>query len=281
MPDNAPNSGKKLHTFLWHPVSAFVGAVLVLASGLIASYLLGQLSVGGILAATAMLIIAVATGAAVALLIGRHLVLPELMQVRAAQETDRQAGVKALELTMSRFDQRLGVLFRGSMASREPLQSVMTDGQYATLELDNKVRRVVIVVRDLANEFEDDLDDRTALVDFGAIVIENIARGVEYIYVTQDLPKNRLRARRVAVKTGQLCTKIRVSFVSIDGWRSLPVQSQTVFLRDDAGGEEGYMLLPNGNGKADRYWMRLSHEYRDDWLSVLEDQLKAASSVEP
>lgn len=256
------------------PVSGFAASVSLLVSGLLISYLIGRVGLEGLLAAAILVVVLAVLAVSLALVV--------TSQWAASRESSTLSG---LTTELREVSQELALISEvlvstiGATAISSSRASLLSDGQYALIEGSRDVAQVVIAVQQMAVEFEDELANRDALVDFQSVVMSNLRRGVRYVYITERTNINVTRAHRVAWKTLDLSRLIKVVLVPSDRWEMLPFSVDTVFLRMKGGQLDSYMLLPNGANKAERTWVRMSPDYRDQWWAIAEEFLEEAESL--
>lgn len=256
------------------PVFGFAISVSLLVSGLLISYLIGRVGLEGLLATAILVVVVTVLAVSLALVVTSKWV--------ASRERSTLSG---LAIELREVSQELALISDvlvstiGNTAISSSRASLLSDAQYALIEGSRDVAQVVIAVQQMAVEFEDELAKRDALVDFQSVVMSNIRRGVRYVYITEKTNINITRAHRVAWKTHDLSALIKVVLVPSDRWQILPFSVDTVFLRMKTGQLDSYMLLPNGANKAERTWVRMSPDYRDQWWAIAEEFLEEAESL--
>jgi hypothetical protein len=246
----------------------------LLVSGLLISYLIGEVGLEGLLAAAALVVVIAVLAISLVLVVTSQWV-----------ESAESSNFGVLVTELREVSQELALISEvlvsiiGTSAISSSHASILSDAQYALIEGSKDVEQVVIAVQQMAIEFEDELAKRDALVDFQSVVLSNLRRGVRYVYITEKTNINVTRAHRVAWKTRQLSTLIKVVLVPSGRWEILPFSVDTVFLRMKTGQLESYMLLPNGANKAERAWVRMSPDYRDQWWAIAEEFLGEAENL--
>lgn len=259
------------------PLTNLAAGLFTVAAGLIASYLLGAASVPGVLAACALLMMTIILAAGVGGFVSRELVLPEF---RREVEHMRDRVLKAVDgllSSMAGLDRRLSIVAGTSTVSDS---SVLADTQFAALEAAEDVSRVLIVIKEMGNEFQDEIDERDAYVDYARIVIENVTRGVRYTYVTEESGVNGHRARQMTRKVGEAAKgRIGVVQVAPSTWEKLPFPVETVFMVNKDNAISGFMLVPNAAPKESRVWVKLAPEFRDRWWATVEALLPESEAL--
>lgn len=263
---------------VWHPVTGVFAAVTLLLAGFVASYLLGRANLAGVLAAACLLILACTFSTSIALLVARRLIVPiiEIQISESASEVRKDLSRVSGSLRVA--ETHLESLLQSAIGLNEH-RSLLTDAQYAALEANSTVREVVIALKQMGNEFQEDLSERDALIDYEGIVINNLRRGVRYTYITEKSSINSARARRVAQRTGALARQVSLVLVPPRSWEKLPFSIDTVFLIDNSGRMDAYMLLPNGADKVSRSWVQMSPDYRDHWWGITEGLLGTSRPI--
>jgi hypothetical protein len=257
-----------------NPLIGLASSATLLVTGVILSYLLDKLGVRGLLSAAVLVVATIMLAVSLALLTVRETSgSNDLDELREVSQELRSLGGRISEVCHV-LDSSLKLALTSTSH-----KSLLTDPQYASIEANAEVSQVMIVIRQMAAEFEDEISDRNALLDYQSVVLANLRRGVRYIYFTERTGTNNARARRLAWKTKELSSQISVIMVSPEKWDSLPFSMQTVFLRKGAGELEAYLLLPNGAGKEGRSWVRMSPDYRDQWWGIAEDFLGEAEPL--
>jgi hypothetical protein len=259
------------------PMVSLASGVFMVAAGIIASYLLGAASVKGVFAGGALLLITIIVAAAVGGFISREAVLPEFRR-EVGELRDRLLGaLDGLLSSMAGLDRRL------SMVAGTPIagdSSVLADTQFAALEAADDIARVLIIIKEMGHEFQDRIDERDAYVDYARIVLENVARGARYTYITEENSLNGYRARQMTKKLDDKARGlISVVQVPMTVWERLPFSVETVFMVSKDDSLSGYMLVPNAAPKESRVWVKLAPEYRDRWWSALEVLLPSSEPL--
>jgi hypothetical protein len=246
----------------------------LLISGLLLSYLIGRVGLEGLLAAAGLVIVVTLLAVSLVLVMTNE-------WIARSGSSDRDGLVAELRESCQELALISEVLVStlGSVAVSAKRTSLLSDAQYALIEGSKDVSQVVIAIQQMAAEFEDELSKRDALVDFQSVVMSNLRRGVRYVYITEQTGINMARAHRVAWKTSDLSTLIKVVLVPSERWQVLPFSVDTVFLRMKTGQLDSYMLLPNGANKAERTWVKMSPDYRDQWWGIAEEFLGEAESL--
>jgi hypothetical protein len=256
------------------PISGFAASASLLVAGLLLSYLIGRVGLEGLLAAAGVVVVVAVLAVSLVLVMTNEWVAG-----------NNNSSLASLTAELREVSQELAIVSEvlvstiGSTAITAGRSSLLSDAQYALIEGSRDVSQVVIAVQQMAAEFEDELANRDALVDFQGVVMSNLRRGVRYVYITERTNINITRARRVAWKTLDLSALIKIVLVPSDQWEKLPFSVDTVFLRQKIGHLDSYMLLPNGANKAERTWVKMSPDYRDQWWGIAEYFLEEAESL--
>jgi hypothetical protein len=265
------------HRSLTNPLVSLSGAAFLLAAGILASYFLGRASVRGVIAAGLLLIVTVVTAAAIGFSATRQVLLPALRKEFLALGSHTHDLVETVLASITGMDRWMTAFVGASPSSTHP--SLLTDTQYAALEAASSTKAVVIAIREMGKEFQDDIADRDAFVDYGNVVLQNVRHGVTYTYITEESVLNASRARQAARKLGDLGSNVRVLQIPREHWEKLPFPVETVFIRRVDESLDAFLLLPNGASKEDRTWVRLSEDYRDRWWAVAEEMLARAQAL--
>jgi len=277
-PSNSkPTTGPRNPTwkFLFHPVTGFFAAVALLLSSLLVSVLLGRAGTIAIVSACLLL----ATMAVISLLVGfvaaREVFLSGVSQMLNSFNSRLEIEVTALREILDSNHRHISAVVQSGSDQGDHL-GLVTDAQFALLEAGPSVKAVILVLKKIGTEFQDELAERKTLIDYERIVLDNLRRGVTYTYVTERSVMNVARARRAARKIGELNTLMKIVVLSQEGWAAFPFLVDTVFLLDTQDEVEGFALLPNGADKAKRSWVRLSADECDRWWGLVEPLLPEA-----
>ena len=209
---------------------------------------LGHLGIVFIVIACAVILCSVALGAII-----------------AARMLARQAGrnppnPEAIEARLAAISADLSHL------SRTLPSYLITDEQYSHVESSKLTVRVIICKSEMGLEFDPDPKRRPRL-PYDQIVRKNIIRGVRYQWVSQYTEINKIRAdiiRRLFPPD-----RASVSLLNDGEWHVLPFSLETVFITSILNGAErvdAYLQIPVIDVDAERYWIKVDPNRRDEWL---------------
>jgi hypothetical protein len=208
---------------------------------------LGHLNIVFIVTACAVILCSVALGAAVA------------AQMIARQSERNPALPEAIESRLIAISADLSHL------SRTLPSYLITDEQYSHIESSKLTVKVIICKSEMGLEFDPDPRRRPKL-PYDQIVRKNIARGVHYQWVSQQTEINKIRAdiiRRLFAGD-----RVSVSLLNDREWNELPFSLETVFVTSILNGVErvdAYLQIPVDDVDAERYWIKVDPDRRDEW----------------
>ena len=262
--------------FLFHPITGFVAAVAILLSGILISVLLDRAGTIAIMAACLLL----ATMAIISLIVGfvaaREVFLTGVNRMLDSFNERLEIEVASLRAVLDFNHRHISSFVQSGGSSQSEHLGLATDAQFALLEAGPSVRAVILVLKNIGTEFQDELAERKTLIDYEQIVTDNLRRGVSYTYVTEQSVMNMARMRRAARKIGNLNALMKMVALSQERWAAFPFLADTIFLLDVHDDLEGFMLLPNGADKTKRSWVRLSADECDRWWGLVEPLLPEA-----